>query len=512
MSIVVAGAGTAGWMVALYVKKRYPLAKVTVIYDDKIPIIGVGEGTTPHIREFMDIIDIEMKELVKNCDVTVKNSIKFTNWKGDGTYYHHAFYKSSFQDCDYFSSLAHGIHLDKIDAMAMLAENNKVPVFKDFLENEHENENEHGHEHEHEHEHDHRRLPLCHMHKECPNAIHFDAKKLAEYLQRVAISRGIKTMIGKIEDVTRDEDDYITEIILDTKETIKTEFVFDCTGFARFFASKIYNSPIKSYGDMLPAKRAIAFFIDKQKPTPPFTEAIAMKYGWMWKIPVGDRYGCGYVFDSDLVSDEDAYNEICEVTNQKPEIRKKLNFKPEVNTRPLHKNTLAIGLAHGFLEPLEATSLMVLCFMMSVLDKTVPWNDILNRNNRDSYAEDYNKIVTRWMDNCADMIYIHYLTPRNDTEFWKKFKDGHPESVTRILNNINSYDVNNPNFLKTKQPFDVYNFIKCMGGVDYIKQEPIERNKDFFTLEELNKQIDKIKKLCDKSKNHDDYLNVLANT
>jgi tryptophan halogenase len=339
-------------------------------------------------------------------------------------------------------------------------------------------------------------------------AVHFDAKKMAEYLQSVGISRGIKTISGKIEDVLLDRDGFVTDIILDTKQTIKTDFVFDCTGFARFFVNKIYNSPTVSYEKILPVKRAMPFFLDNTDITPSYTEAIAMKYGWMWKIPVGKRYGCGYVFDSDYVTDEEAYEEICEITKQRPYVPRKITFKPEYNTKPLNKNTLALGLAHGFLEPLEATSLMITIFMLKVLHSY----NIFNRNEIESRTETYNNSVLKYVENCVEMVYIHYLTPREDTEFWQKFKNMIPISVENTLNKIENFDIKNPDpELMYMSPFNIHNILKCMGGVDYVKRDTIERNMGTYTYSKLKNYIEEIQNICKKSKNHDEYINEITN-
>jgi len=492
MSVVVAGAGTAGWMAALFAKERHPDADVTVVYDDKIPIIGVGESTTPHFIQFMEKVGIDVSDLVKNCEATIKNSIKFTNWKGDNTSYHHAFTWGPEELQHYFNGLSLGINLDKVDIGCMLSENNKVPFTK------HPRRANNG-------------VPVD-SYASCNHALHFNARKMAEYLQTVGVSRGIKIVIGKIEDVSLDADGYVAELILDTKQKIKTDFIFDCTGFSRFFVNKIYKSPVKSYEKELPVKRAMPFFLDKTDSTPPFTEATAMKYGWMWKIPVGNRYGCGYVFDSDLVSDEDAYEEICKVTNHKPHVPRKLNFKPEYATKPFNKNTLALGLSHGFLEPLEATSLMITIYMLDSLSRTLP-TDIFNRHRREEYTEDYNKIVLGFVDNCVDMVCIHYLTPRDDTEFWRNFKIAIPEQVSRTLEAINDYDIDNlQDYFEYKSPFGISSMVKCMGGVGYIKNETIKRNTKIDLYPEVERKIEKIKNVCEKSQNHDEYLTELTST
>lgn len=490
MSIIVAGAGTAGWITALYMNKIYPEKKVIVIHDNKTPIIGVGEGTTPHFRRMMNLLNIKIEDLIEQCEVTFKQSIRFTNWKGDGTHYHHSFTDFTGQLEHYFTAYSHGVHVDQVEALSMLSELKKVCATREAIEEGQD------------------------PYYDCDTSLHFNARKLAEYLQSVGEGRGVKTVIGKIEDAILDENDYVSEIVLDTKQRIQTDFIFDCTGFARFFVNKIYKSPITSYEKILPVKRAMPFFLEKNEPTPPYTEAIAMKYGWVWKIPVGKRYGCGYVYDSDLITDEQAYEEICQLTGQRPDVPRKLAFKPEFNTKPLNKNTLALGLAHGFLEPLEATSIMLTIIMLGLFYQDFSKENIFDRSTIESVSEKYNEKITNMVDNCVIMIYIHYLTPRNDTEFWRNFKKNIPENVGNTLKEIYNYDIENPSSIKDGIPFNIFNLIKCMAGVGHLNPEVIEKNKNKngITLQQIKDRISVISEICDISENHDEYINMLSNT
>ena len=145
------------------------------------------------------------------------------------------------------------------------------------------------------------------------------------------------------------------------------------------------------------------------------------------------------------------------------------------------------------------------------MSKTIP-GDIFNRNRREEYTEDYNKIVLSFVDNCVDMVFLHYLTPRDDTEFWRNFKKAIPERVSRTLDNINDFDIDKPNCLANKSPFTISNMIKCMGGVDYIKSETIQRNVNKDEYPEVERTIEKIKNVCEKSINHDKYLIDLTST
>jgi tryptophan halogenase len=446
MKIVVAGRGTAGWLSALYAKKVYPESNVTVVYDDNVPIIGVGEGTTPVFLEFMKVVGITLEDLIRNCDGTIKNGIKFTNWKGDGSHYYHGFYDTE--------SVNLGCDIDKC---ASLSERNKVDTLNSTQK-----------------------------------AVHFDAKKLAQYLEKVGTSMGICTQNGKIEDVTSDDDGYISEIHLDSGARMNTDFIFDCTGFSRLFVSKIFKSPFKSYKKYLPVKRAMPFFLQKEAMVRPYTEAIAMKFGWMWKIPVGERIGCGYVFDSDYVTDEEAYEEICELTGQKPEIRKKISFESGYFTKPFNKNTLAIGLSHGFLEPLEATSLMISILMLT---------NMPDLKNYAKVIDSYNIFISQIVDKCMGFVHFHYLCSREDTDFWKEFriKNPEPECIKDILRQIYSGEYKLPS---ESEVFGINSFITCGYGQGYMFRGNIDPRLNEF-MDFYKKCIDEEVEHC---KFHDDVL------
>ena len=489
-NIVVAGAGAAGWLAALHAKSLFnddSNIEVTVVYDDKIPIIGVGESTTPGFLEFLEkYIKIPVWEILKYCEGTFKSGIKFKNWKGDGSYYYHTFTHSRIDDC--CAALSCGLRADDIDRAAQLSEANKVPIKNNNVEI---NED---------------------VYLNTNLALHFNAKLMAEYLQKVGKERGIKVVTGKIEDAVLDDSGFVSEIVLDTKQRIKTDFIYDCTGFSRFFVDKIFHSPMEYYDKELTTKRAMPFFLDKTDPTPPYTEAIAMKYGWMWKIPVGERYGCGYCFDSDFVSDEDAYKEICEVTGQKPEVRKKINFKPGYHTKPLNKNTLAIGLSHGFLEPLEATSLMISVEMIHMLFQLTP--NIFNKKSwigNDVFEKDFNKLVQDFVHGCVDFVKVHYLTPRNDTEFWKKGRDNISKRLEKRLKGVSDFDITKPNFIMDSSSgnisFQMRNYIQCMSGVDMIDKDMIKRNTREHLYSEVHNNAKKYKYITELSKNNDDAIN-----
>lgn len=511
INIVVVGGGTAGWLSALFAQRFFPHAKITLIHDDKIDIIGVGESTTPPMVQLFDFLGISLAELHKHCGATIKNTVRFTNWNGDGGHYNHGF--NTEENLDIYanskreiftnhtvgvqahkpllalSEMFKGNNLDSIHFSAVMSHQDKVPFTKntDNPQSIEDFTNVSGY------------------------GLHFNAREVAKYLEKIGKSRNIEVIIGKVEESYIDDNGYITKLLLDNKQEIDCNFIIDCTGFSRLFVSKTYKSPFISFAKHLPVKRAMPFFLKREGSIPTFTEAVAMKYGWMWKIPVGDRFGCGYVFDSDYITDDQAYKEICEVTGQHPDIPKIISFEPGYFTKPWNKNTLAIGLSSGFLEPLEATSIWITIISLMLFAE-----NIAGFSARDQDAiDEYNTSFVKSVKSILNLVYFHYLTPRDDTEFWKNFTKNNeaPESL-KDLTDILSYRTPSRSDQGITRQFPAESWFYCTAGQKYFSREIIEKeyytyNVDNFVKDNESQIKDNINNLANQCVDHEEFLNSI---
>lgn len=431
---VIVGGGTAGWLAALYYQKYHNnIFDITVIESSKIGIVGVGEGATFQLIAFLDSINIPVSDLVKHTGATIKSAIKFTNWLNDGSYFYHGFIQHPQYDAFYslldnnrplilLNSIANSEDIKLINLTDNLCDLYKVPFIKNNSINNTNN--------------------IFDFDQYSSFSLHFNTNKLGQYLKSIGISRGIKTIDAIVVDQTVDEAGFIRSLNIDNNATISTDFVVDCTGFSRYFIKGIYNSPWISYQKYLPVNKAIPFFVDipKTEKIPPYTEAIAMKYGWVWKIPVQDRFGCGYVFDSSSISREQALEEAEHLFNQKLESPRTISFEAGTFTKAWNKNCLALGLAAGFIEPLESTSIW------STINSILAFSDrILDFDSgNEQIVDDYNKFYSDMNQEIFEFVYMHYLTKRTDTDFWKKFhRKDHPENLIKNLNRLNSYSAFN---------------------------------------------------------------------
>lgn len=260
------------------------------------------------------------------------------------------------------------------------------------------------------------------------HAVHFDASKLAHYLQSVAISRGVKHIDDIVTKINTKANGDIESFGLQMSDTVPANFVFDCSGLHRLIIGKHFAAEWEDYSASLPCSRALPFFIQHDNvDLPEYTEAIAMKHGWVWKIPVQGRYGCGYVFDKRYITDEQAMEEVKELFGDVVSPRV-FNFTAGAYKTPWINNCIAIGLSSGFTEPLEATSIWIQILSLRHYLLQEPYYVRGNRHVIDSYNEFVGN-VNKYM---KDFIHAHYLSKRSDSKFWLEFRSRQvtPEYVT----------------------------------------------------------------------------------
>lgn len=472
-NFLIVGGGSAGWISALFVRANFPTANITVIQSSEIGILGAGEGTTPHIIDYLDEIDIPVSEFVKNCKATVKNGIKFSNWNGDRKHYYHPFMDNYDLDHTLTSELPHtkfpmldletianGGSLDDINFNVIASQRNCVRFTPNPTASTKDLD------------------PILHFTRLGRIALHFDANLVASYLETVGRSRNISVLDTKISDVMLTEDGYVSAVKTEIGN-VPCDFVFDCSGFQRLIIGKKYNVPWISYKKFLPAKRAMPFFVpNNSQIIPPYTESTAMKWGWMWKIPVQGRYGCGYVYDSDRISDEEAKREIDSEIGFEVEVPRFLNFEPGRYETIYEKNCIAIGLSAGFIEPLEATSIWTSLMMLN------SWIENISAitHNDQSARDRINKRCADMNDNTLGFVYFHYITKRTDTDFWKNFTVNNktPESLNKLIEEskyiIPSYDM----FSNIGLDWAAKSFLACGNGQKFFNPEYARRLFDSF--------------------------------
>jgi len=451
-NVVIVGGGTAGWLTALFAEKHLPDCRISVIESSQIGVLGAGEGTVPNIIDILEMIDIPPMALIRFCDATTKHAIRFANWNGEGTEYYHVFHNDDdlyhhpsnvthgYVPIRILESIMHRDHIAESTLQWFMCRDKKNPfiIENDSLE------------------------VIDHY------ALHFDAKMLAEFLRQNAVSRGVEVFDDIIEDVEIEGDRVLK--VKSKKKEYECDIVYDCTGFRKTVLSKL-NPEWVSYKDHETVNRAIPFIIPHDETVlEPYTESIAMKYGWCWIIPTQSRYGCGYTFDGNLVSDEEIRKEIKENFPDAKIPDKVFEFESGYYKNPWIGNCIAIGLSAGFIEPLEATS--IFSSTMSIVESITMPHMLLECNDR--YRKEFNRKWAEISEEIHDFVYLHYITNRNDTEFWRKFSiDSAPASLKKDLDKWAEYPIGAADI--SDRFFNASSWYQVMQGIEMLPDD-IYRN------------------------------------
>lgn len=494
--IAVVGGGTAGWLTALWVKHKLKDVEVTLVESSEIGIIGAGEGSTPHLVSFLNEIDIPITDIFKKASGTIKNGILFTNWNKDGDSYFHPFHdegqllKNQYQAG---KRIAQGKNLNNLVPSFFLIKEKKAKLFF---------------------------IPEQNAFIEMPPsgiALHFNAKELAEYLKEIGKSRGVRVIDARVREIVG-SNEHIKKIILDNGEVLDTDFIFDCSGLHRLIIGKYFNSEWVGLQDNIPNDTAIPFFLPmEQDGIPPYTEAIAMDYGWVWKIPVRNRYGCGYVFDSKKISEEDAKKEIISKfgDNTFPKVFK---FSAGYYKEIWKGNCLAVGLASGFIEPLEATSIWNTITILEQFINNLP--GIFCEENSKYYRSALNDAVVALNEDIAAFIYFHYCTDKKNTPYWENFREENTpprnfSEIEKVSNNVTPVFFNMvlPNTFNTVGVLTVgagIRFFSTQAGADLVKRVELI-GTDSLKRKEYLESFNHIVYYVQNCVKHIDYLNEIVN-
>jgi flavin-dependent dehydrogenase len=414
MKIVIVGGGTAGWLAALMIKKiQGDSHQVTLVESSKIGIIGAGEGSTGYLTDIIQgnnwDYGCDEIDFIKSCNATVKLGIKHKDWKHKNHSYIAPIDSSATQGLlDYITlhAVANDLpfHLSSMNGYCI--EHNKSTFFINEENKTLENFKSH--------------------------AYHFDAFLVGQYFKKVC-GKSVTSIDSEVVDILLHENGEIQSIYLSNGQTIEGDFFIDCSGFKRLFAEKM-KVKWKSYNDNLPVNKAMPFLLkyDGNEKIEPVTTAWAQSSGWMWQIPTQNRYGCGYVYCDEFISDDEAKREIEQSLGK--EIEPIRTFKFETGRQEVlwEKNCLFLGLCAAFAEPLEATSIhstivQLQIFIFEYLMDTK--EETLNR----SFIKIYNKRIGQMYDDFKDFLNIHYMTQRQDSEFWRFMNSGNPATETTKL-------------------------------------------------------------------------------
>jgi len=438
-SLTVVGGGTAGFIPALVLKSRFPDIDVQLIRSSKIGIVGVGEGSTEHWSDLMTFLQIHPIELIKECDATYKLGIMFEGWS-EKPYLHSVIENYGLQAAQYNYIYGKIIAEDRDpkDITSSVYWDNKIET--EFLED---------------------------FSLSPGSQFHFNTNKLNNFLTQKAEQLGISIIDDDINDIILTSSGSIEKIVGE-KNTYSSDFFIDATGFKKLLITKL-GAKWQSYGKHLKSKAAIAFSTPDTDNYNLWTLAKTMDYGWMFRLPVWGRYGNGYIFDSDFISHEQAKEEVDKLFGKDIEVAKTFSFDPGALDRVWIKNCCAIGLSSSFVEPMEASSIGTSIQQSFLLMHRLP-------NYDQKVIDQYNKSVTDILNNIRDFVALHYITKKENTEYWKSLKSVElPDSLKEKLE-IWKYKLpirEDFSDLSKYILFKESNFILVMHGLGLFNQESI---------------------------------------
>ena len=403
-NVVIVGGGTAGWMAAASLQRHFqgsPL-KITLIESAQIGTIGVGEATIPTIRSFYQNLGLSDVEVMQATGATCKLGIRFRDWLRPGSSFIHPFglFGQDLRGVPFHNywlrvrALGETAGIGEYSLGASLAEGGKFT------------------------------LPSRHPPSSLSVfdwALHFDAGLFAGLMRRVAEEGGVRRIDARITEVNlRPEDGFIASVDLDTGLRVEGDLFIDCSGFRGLLIEEALHTGYEAWGQWLLCDRALAVqsegSVGDGAEPPPYTDVLAQSSGWRWRIPLQHRYGNGYVYSSQHISDDDALAELKGAVPD-PLLRepRPIRFSPGRRLKAWNKNCIALGLAAGFLEPLESTSIALIETGIEKIKQLFP-----DRAFNASVIDEFNDMSRLEMERVRDFIILHYkANQRSDTAFWR---------------------------------------------------------------------------------------------
>lgn len=405
-TIVVVGGGTSGWLAAVFLNRLLgapgaPQTTVTLIESSDIGTIGVGEATIPSIKNTFKLCAIDERDWLVSCNASFKMAVRFNRWRSGASddIYWHPFSRLPAVNGLPLSHYWLQRRLDGGAAPYDRACSNAVPACEA------------------------RRAPKLGVESpyegQVQYAYHLDAGLLATYLKRLGKARGVRHVVDNVRHVVLDERGFVSHLMTDHNGELHGDLFLDCSGFRGLLINDALGEPFVPFADALFCDRAIAIPVptdDRAQGINPYTSATALGAGWVWNTPLFGRSGNGYVYSSRYLSPEAAEREFRAYLGPAADgiPARHLTMRVGHTRNAWVKNCVAIGLASGFIEPLESTGIWFVELGLYNLAMHFP-----DRSFQPGVIRAYNDIMRRHYEQIRDFITLHYCTTsREDTPFW----------------------------------------------------------------------------------------------
>ena len=400
---LIVGGGTAGWMAAAALSRFLGRsAEINLVESEEIGTVGVGEATIPHIRQFNDSLGIEENAFVRATQGTFKLGIEFVDWQALGTRYFHGFggvgrgqgIVPFYQYWLRYHQAGGKRDICEFSANIISARQNRfgrVPERTGGLASNY------------------------------AYAYHFDAGLYAAFLRQHAEKAGVKRHEGRISGVEQDgETGFLRSVTLAGGKRLEADLFIDCSGFRGLLIEQTLASGYEDWSRYLPCNSALAVPCASAGALTPYTRSTARAAGWQWRIPLQHRTGNGYVYCSDHLSDDEAAATLLANLDGKALAQpRQLRFTTGKRRKVWNKNCVALGLASGFLEPLESTSIHMVQTCIARLLALFP-----SAGFNQAEIDEFNNQTDFEFAAIRDFIVLHYYaTARDDSEFWRQRRE-----------------------------------------------------------------------------------------
>jgi tryptophan halogenase len=486
--ILIVGGGSAGWMTAaLFGKLFQGLYDVELVESEAIGTVGVGEATIPAIKKYNELVALDEVEFMQRTQGTFKLGIEFVDWTRKGHRYVHGFGVIG-QDwewlrCHHYWLRAH--QRGRAREFADYSINTAAGLANKFM---------------------HARAdmgdsPIGHI----AYAYHFDASLYAKYLRGLAEQHGVKRTEGRIVDVGVHDNGDIASVSLEDGRVLEADFFIDCSGFRALLIEQTLKTGYEDWQRWLPCDRAMAVPCARTEPLIPMTRSTAREAGWQWRIGLQHRTGNGLVYSSRYIDDDAAEAQLlANLDGEQLANPNKLRFTPGKRAKMWNRNCVALGLAAGFLEPLESTSLHLVQSAAIRLVRLFP-----DRETDQATIDEYNRQSDFEWERIRDFIVLHYwATERDDSDLWRYCRS--MELPATLQRKIDLWRSNGRIFREDEELFSEESWIQVFLGQNIVPRsyDPLVAIKSDPQIEQfLGNIASTIDRCVQVMPSHADYVN-----